>query len=115
MEAGLFKQVDLSPSPTNTVRLNVFADDDKDLDISPDALEKHKSLAIEADKLYQSHHYDHYDFLLLLSSVGDGIGTKVLRMRQSARLPILDAQLGDARELNAGVRVKTSRAAFRRL
>src|SRR5262245_8994050 len=69
-----FKQVDLSPSPTDIVRLNVFADEEKDLVISPDALEKHKNLAIEADKLYQSHHYDHYDFLLLPSSTVGGIG-----------------------------------------
>jgi predicted metalloprotease with PDZ domain len=69
-----FKRVDLSPSPTNIVRLNVFADDDKDLEISADALEKHKNLAIEADKLYQSHHYDHYDFLFLLSSNVGGVG-----------------------------------------
>jgi predicted metalloprotease with PDZ domain len=69
-----FKRVDLSPTPTNTVRLNVFADEEKDLEISPDALEKHKNLAVEADKLYQSHHYDHYDFLLLLSSTVGGIG-----------------------------------------
>ena len=68
------KRIDLSPSPTNIVRLNVFADEDKDLEISSDALEKHKNLAIEADKLYQSHHYDHYDFLLLLSSKVGGIG-----------------------------------------
>jgi predicted metalloprotease with PDZ domain len=69
-----FKQVELSPSATNVVRLNVFADEQKDLEISADALEKHKNLAIEADKLYQSHHYDHYDFLLLLSSTVGGIG-----------------------------------------
>jgi predicted metalloprotease with PDZ domain len=69
-----FKRVDLSPSPTDIVRLNVFADDEKDLEISKDALEKHKNLAIEADKLYQSHHYDHYDFLLLLSSNVGGVG-----------------------------------------
>ncbi|HEY4641831.1 MAG TPA: peptidase M61 [Thermoanaerobaculia bacterium] len=69
-----FKQVDLSPSHTDVVRLNVFADDDKDLVIPADALEKHKNLAVEADKLYQSHHYDHYDFLLLLSSTVGGVG-----------------------------------------
>lgn len=62
-----FKRIDLSPSPTNIVRLNVFADEEKDLDVSSDALEKHKNLAVEAGKLFQSHHYDHYDFLLLLS------------------------------------------------
>ncbi|HEX3579609.1 MAG TPA: peptidase M61 [Thermoanaerobaculia bacterium] len=69
-----FKQVDLSPSKTNIVRLNVFGDEEKDLAISADALEKHKNLAIEADKLYQSHHYEHYDFLLLLSSTVGGVG-----------------------------------------
>lgn len=69
-----FKRVDLSPAPTNIVRLNVFADEEKDLEISSDALQKHRNLAIEADKLYQSHHYDHYDFLLLLSSTVGGIG-----------------------------------------
>lgn len=69
-----YKQVDLSPAPTNKVRLDVFADEDKDLEISSDAMEKHKNLTIEADKLYQSHHYDHYDFLLLLSSTVGGIG-----------------------------------------
>jgi len=69
-----YKQVDLSPSKTNIVRLNVFGDEEKDLAISADALEKHKNLAMEADKLYQSHHYDHYDFLLLLSSAVGGVG-----------------------------------------
>ena len=73
--AGIhYKQVDLSPAPTDIVRLDVFGDDDKDLVISSDAMEKHKNLAIEADKLYQSHHYNHYDFLLLLSSTVGGIG-----------------------------------------
>ncbi|HTD15528.1 MAG TPA: hypothetical protein VK673_10130, partial [Chthoniobacterales bacterium] len=34
----------------------------------------HKNLAVEADKLYGSHHYNHYDFLLLLSDKVGGIG-----------------------------------------
>ena len=73
--AGIhYKRIELSPSPTNIVHLDVFADEEKYLDISPDALEKHKQLAAEADKLYQSHHYNHYDFLLLLSDVVGGIG-----------------------------------------
>jgi predicted metalloprotease with PDZ domain len=69
-----YKRVDLSPSATDIVHLDVFADEDKDLAITPEELEKHKQLAIEADKLYGSHHYDHYDFLLLLSSKVGGIG-----------------------------------------
>jgi predicted metalloprotease with PDZ domain len=69
-----FKRVDLSTGPNNIVHLDVFADEEKDLDISPDALQKHKQLAVEAAKLYASHHYNHYDFLLLLSNEVGGIG-----------------------------------------
>ncbi len=69
-----YKRVDLSPSPTNKVYLDVFADKPEQLEITPDELDKHKKLTIEADKLYQSHHYDHYDFLLLLSDRVGGVG-----------------------------------------
>jgi len=69
-----FKRIDLSPSATDIVRLNLFADEEKDLELTPEQLEKHKQLAIEADKLYASHHYNHYDFLLLLSDKVGGIG-----------------------------------------
>lgn len=73
--AGIhFKRIDLSPAPTDPVHLDLFADEEKDLDITPDELQKHKQLAIEADKLYQSHHYNHYDLLLLLSNKVGGIG-----------------------------------------
>ena len=76
-----YKRVDLSPSPTNIVYLDVFADEEKDLQITPDEIEKHKQLAIEADKLYASHHYNHYDFLLLLS---DQVGRIGLEHHQSS-------------------------------
>ncbi len=69
-----YKRVDLSPSPTDKVYLDVFADKPEQLEMTPDELEKHKRLAMEADKLYQSHHYDHYDFLLLLSDNVGGVG-----------------------------------------
>lgn len=69
-----FKRIDLSPSATDTVHLDVFADEDKDLAITPEELEQHKKLAMEADKLYGSHHYQHYDLLLLVSDKVGGIG-----------------------------------------
>ncbi|AXC15589.1 PDZ domain family protein [Acidisarcina polymorpha] len=62
-----YKRVDLSPTPTDTVHLNLFADSPQDLEIKPEQLVWHKRLTAEADKLYGSHHYDHYDFLLTLS------------------------------------------------
>lgn len=73
--AGLhYKRFDLSPTPTDIVHLDVFADEDKYLDATPDEIQRHKQLAIEADKLYASHHYNHYDFLLSLSDVVGGEG-----------------------------------------
>ena len=69
-----YKRIELSPTPTDKVFLDVFADAPEDLNITPEQLETHKNLAAEADKLYGSHHYDHYDFLLLLSDKVSGIG-----------------------------------------
>ncbi|WP_041857127.1 M61 family metallopeptidase [Candidatus Korobacter versatilis] len=69
-----FKRIDLSPTQTDIVHLDLFADEEKDLAITPEQLEKHKNLTMEADKLYGSHHYNHYDLLLLLSDKVGGIG-----------------------------------------
>jgi predicted metalloprotease with PDZ domain len=82
-----FKRIDLSPSATNIVHLDVFADDDKYLEITPDELQKHKQLAIEADKLYQSHHYNHYDLLLLLSDKVGGIGLEHHQSSENGQRP----------------------------
>jgi predicted metalloprotease with PDZ domain len=86
--AGIhFKRIDLSPAPTDTVHLDLFADEEKDLDITPDELQKHKQLAIEADKLYQSHHYNHYDLLLLLSNKVGGIGLEHHQSSENGQRP----------------------------
>jgi predicted metalloprotease with PDZ domain len=82
-----FKRVDLSPAPTDTVHLDVFADDEKDLEITPDELQKHKQLSLEADKLYGSHHYDHYDLLLLLSDKVGGIGLEHHQSSENGQRP----------------------------
>jgi predicted metalloprotease with PDZ domain len=73
--AGLYSErVDLTPAPTDPVHLNLFADKADDLKMTPEELELHKKLAVEADKLYGSHHYKHYDFLLLMSDKVGGVG-----------------------------------------
>jgi predicted metalloprotease with PDZ domain len=73
--AGLYSsRIDLSPAPTDKVFLNIFADKPEDLKMTPEQLQAHRNLAAEADKLYGSHHYKHYDFLLLLSDKVGGIG-----------------------------------------
>ena len=73
--AGLYyERLDLSPTSTDIVHLNIFADAADDLKMTPDELAEHKALVAEADKLYGSHHYKHYDFLLLLSDKVGGVG-----------------------------------------
>ncbi|GGH16591.1 M61 family metallopeptidase [Silvibacterium dinghuense] len=76
-----YKRVDLSTSAENKVFLDVFADTPEELAISPEALQGHKNLVEQAAKLYASHHYDHYDFLLSLS---DTIGGEGLEHHQSS-------------------------------
>ena len=69
-----FKRLDISSGPDNLVYLDIFADKPADLEVTPEELQAHKNLVIEAQKLIQSHHYDHYDFLFSLSDVVSGKG-----------------------------------------
>jgi predicted metalloprotease with PDZ domain len=69
-----FKRLDLSTGPDNPVYLDVFADKPADLEITPEELQYHKSLVIEAQKLFSSHHYGRYDFLFSVSDIVSGKG-----------------------------------------
>jgi predicted metalloprotease with PDZ domain len=75
------KRVDLSSGPDNQVFLNVFADKPSDMEITPDELQYHKNLVVQAQKLFNSHHYDHYDFLF---TVSDTVGGEGLEHHQSS-------------------------------
>jgi predicted metalloprotease with PDZ domain len=76
-----FKRLDLSTGPDNPVYLDVFADKPADMEITPEELQYHKNLVIEAQKLFNSRHYDRYDFLF---SVSDTVGGKGLEHHQSS-------------------------------
>jgi predicted metalloprotease with PDZ domain len=69
-----FKRIDLSPTKTDIVHLDLFADEAKDLDVTPEVMAQLKNLPLEEDKLYASHHYKHYDFLLCISDKIGGVG-----------------------------------------
>ena len=69
-----FKRVDLSSGPDNQVFLDVFADKPSDMEITPDELQYHKNLVVQAQKLFNSHHYNHYDFLFTVSDIVGGQG-----------------------------------------
>jgi predicted metalloprotease with PDZ domain len=76
-----FKRVDLSSGPDNPVYLDVFADKPEQLEITPEELQYHKNLVVQAQKLFNSRHYDHYDFLFSLSET---VGGKGLEHHQSS-------------------------------
>ena len=68
MYAGLyFERVDLDPGAAVPVHLDIFGDSPKDLRMTPQQLQVHRNLVTQANKLFDSHHYDHYDFLYSLS------------------------------------------------
>jgi predicted metalloprotease with PDZ domain len=76
-----FKRVDLSTDANNRVYLDVFADTPAELVMTPEQLQVHKNMIVEAKKLFDSHHYDHYDFLFSLS---DTVGGEGLEHHQSS-------------------------------
>jgi predicted metalloprotease with PDZ domain len=60
-------RIDLVPGAGVPVRLNLFADRPESLVVQPAQLESHRNLVQQAYKLFGSHHFAHYDFLLSLS------------------------------------------------
>ncbi|HTT23596.1 MAG TPA: hypothetical protein VMG82_32005 [Candidatus Sulfotelmatobacter sp.] len=76
-----FKRVDLSTGPDNPVFMDLFADKPEQLEITPEELQFHKNLIVQAQKLFHSHHYDHYDFLYSLS---DSVAGQGLEHHQSS-------------------------------
>jgi predicted metalloprotease with PDZ domain len=73
--AGLYSnRVDLDPGAAVPVHLDVFADDPKDLEMTPEQLQVHRNLVTQAYRLFGSHHYEHYDFLYSLSDQLSGNG-----------------------------------------
>jgi predicted metalloprotease with PDZ domain len=69
-----FLREDLSTGPDNDVHLDVFGDNAKSLDITPGELQDHRNLVQQAQRLWASHHYNHYDFLFFLSNTLSGEG-----------------------------------------
>lgn len=76
-----FKRVDISSGPDNLVYMDVFSDKPEQLEITPEQLQYHKNLVIQAQKVFNSHHYDHYDFLYSLS---DSVAGQGLEHHQSS-------------------------------
>jgi predicted metalloprotease with PDZ domain len=69
-----FKRFDLDPGAKVPVYLDVLADRPEGIEAKPEQIEAHRALVQQAYKLFGSHHYDHYDFLLAISETFGSIG-----------------------------------------
>ncbi len=82
-----FRQIDLDPGAAVPVRLNIVADRPGQLEATPEQIGAHRTLVQQAYKLYGSHHYDHYDFLLALTDKMSGIGLEHHRSSENGTTP----------------------------
>jgi len=71
----------------NGVALDIVADDPKELVHSEEQLAIHRKLGSEAVELFGSRHYDHYDFLLAITSDLGGIGLEHHRSSENSVEP----------------------------
>ena len=69
-----FRSFELDPGGPARVSLDVIADRADELAARPEQITAHRSLVQQAYRLFGSHHYDHYDFLLSLSDKMGGAG-----------------------------------------
>ena len=82
-----FKRLDLAPGARTPVFLDLVADRPENLELKPEQIEAHRKLVREAIRLYDSQHYDHYDFLLALSENFSGIGLEHHRSSENGQEP----------------------------
>jgi predicted metalloprotease with PDZ domain len=82
-----FKKVDLDPGGRSRVTLNIMADEPGLLEMSSKQIQAHRDMVIQADRLYGSRHYDHYDMLLSLSERLGGIGLEHQRSSENGTSP----------------------------
>lgn len=69
-----FRRFALDDGKAQPVRLDVVADAAESLDAKPSMLAAHRALVVQADRLFGSRPFAHYDFLLAVSDTFTGIG-----------------------------------------
>ncbi len=82
-----FKTLDLGNTGAAPVRLNIVADRPELLEIKPEYEEAYKAMVRQAFKLFGSHHYEHYDFLLALTDRMGGIGLEHHQSSENGTVP----------------------------
>ncbi len=82
-----FKQLDLDPGAKVPVHMDIVADKPESLVVTDEELAIHRKLIQQAYKLYGSHHYDHYDFLVSASDILAGNGLEHHRSSEDGVSP----------------------------
>ena len=82
-----FKRVDLDPGAAVPVHMDIVADDDTSLVLPDDVVAIHRQLVQQAYRLFGSHHFDHYDFLVAASEKLGGIGLEHHRSSENRVAP----------------------------
>jgi predicted metalloprotease with PDZ domain len=90
-------KLDLDPGGPTPVHMDVMADRPSQLEIKPEELAAHRALVQQAYRLFGSHHYDHYDFLVSLSDTVPGGGLE--HHRSSEDNTVADYLTDDAKSL----------------
>ena len=81
------KRVELDASASVPVRLNIFADRPDLLEAKPEHIEAHRALVAQAYRLFNSHHYGQYEFLLALTDRMGGIGLEHHQSSENGTVP----------------------------
>ncbi|HYM85524.1 MAG TPA: peptidase M61, partial [Pseudoxanthomonas sp.] len=82
-----FKRFDLDPGAKVPVHLNVVADAPELLEAKPQILEAHRALVKQADHVFGTRPFAHYDFLLALSDQFSGIGLEHHQSSENGTFP----------------------------
>ena len=82
-----FKRYDLDPGAKAPVHLDVVADAPELLEAKPEILEAHRALVRQADRLFGTRPFAHYNFLLALSDQFSGIGLEHHQSSENGTFP----------------------------
>lgn len=81
-----YRRVELSGGPY-PVHLNLVGETAASLEASPERIAQYSALITQADRLFGARHFDHYEFLLALTSKLGGIGLEHHRSSENTASP----------------------------
>ncbi|KQW80720.1 M61 family metallopeptidase [Brevundimonas sp. Root1279] len=82
-----YRRIDLDPGGRSPVHLNLVGDTAASLNAGPERIAQYEALVDQADRLFGARHFDHYEFLLGLTSKMGGIGLEHHRSSENTASP----------------------------